>query len=170
MTEFSAAIWRSVLSGIGACILLLVSAAHANTSIYDVSGDVTTTIAVIEEPRTAADFYDQGGQQFSANVPFDLQPNTLHVFLYRDANTGDFSLGFVTNAFREGGSRGSLAGTITGLGSGAFIEVADDNAGELAMTFAGSGTAVMNFNWDGRLLMAASSPVLTRIISISVLM
>ena len=130
--------WRRAAAG-GLCAQLLAVAApaHAETVVFD--GGANGSIQVFETAQTAAQFY--GARNFS---PVPVNDNGANFFFHRDTNTGVFSLGLIVDQ-RGDGSGGRFEGTITGLGAGAVVTVADDNASEFRI--ASPGTAIFNFRF-----------------------
>ncbi|MEL7487016.1 MAG: hypothetical protein AAGJ87_07365 [Pseudomonadota bacterium] len=132
---------RLILLAAGGAIAQLIAAAatpaRAETIVFD--GAAAGSVQVFETAQTAAQFY--GGNNFS---PVPVNDNGANFFFHRDTNTGVFSLGLIVDQ-RGDGSGGRFQGTISGLGAGAFVAVADDNASEFSIST--PGTAVFNFRF-----------------------
>lgn len=123
------------------CALLALAAlpsAHAASAVF--SGDGSGQTDFFESAQTGAGFYGRRN-----HAPFPVAPNGLYFFFHVNETTGELSLGISVDA-RGDGSGGRLTGTISGLGSAAFVALSDDN-GEVRMS--APGTAVFSFRFAG---------------------
>ena len=117
------------LAGFLACV---VSTAASGSTVYTVSSGITqvdTVITPFVTAQTGNDFYNFTGSE--ANPSFDLDPNTLHVYLHQELGTSNVSLGYIfnTNDDDDGAtSGGSFVGTITGALASATGGIQDDAA------------------------------------------
>jgi len=121
------------------CVFCVDPYARAETFTFDGSG--TGNIDVFETAGTAASFYGARNR-----APVTINDDGANFFFHRDTTTGIFSLGLIVNRAGDG-SGGRFRGTISGLGSSAFVAVADDNAREFSIT--APGTARFNFRFFG---------------------
>lgn len=119
---------------------LASTSARSETAIFD--GNAVT---IIETAGSAVDFYRTNGNRNIAPVP--LNNNGFNVFFHKDTTTDMYSIGFVIDNNNDG-TGGRVQGTISGLNTGSFVALADDNPSEFSMPTA--NTAVFNFRWISR--------------------